>query len=102
MNPTPLPPHSRTSDAAWDLRFLTLARLVASWSKDPSTQCGAVLVRPDKTIAGIGYNGFPRAMVDDPAVLGERLTKYPRILHAEWNAVRSCRDGDLTGVACYS
>lgn len=102
MNATSQLPTSRTSDAVWDIRFLTLARLVASWSKDPSTQCGAVLVRQDKTIAGTGYNGFPRAMVDDPAVLGERATKYPRILHAEWNAVRSCRDGDLTGAVCYS
>jgi len=28
----------------WDSRFMDLARLVASWSKDPSTQVGAVIV----------------------------------------------------------
>lgn len=27
----------------WDARFLDLAALVASWSRDPSTQVGAVI-----------------------------------------------------------
>jgi hypothetical protein len=34
------------SDIKWDKRFLLLARHVAGWSKDPSTQCGAVIVQP--------------------------------------------------------
>ena len=29
----------------WDSRFMDLARLVASWSKDPSTQVDAKRVR---------------------------------------------------------
>jgi hypothetical protein len=32
------------SEHKWDLRFLELAELVASWSKDPSTKVGAVIV----------------------------------------------------------
>jgi hypothetical protein len=32
----------------WDRRFLGLAAEVAGWSKDPSTQVGAVIVRPDR------------------------------------------------------
>ena len=32
----------------WSHRFLDMAALVASWSKDPSTKCGAVIT--DKKI----------------------------------------------------
>ena len=50
-----------TNREKWDRRFLRLAREVASWSKDPSTKVGAVLVDPlDNTIVSLGYNGFPR------------------------------------------
>ena len=28
----------------WDMRFLGMANLVGSWSKDPSTQVGACIV----------------------------------------------------------
>ena len=28
----------------WDNRFLVLAKLIGSWSKDPSTKVGAVIV----------------------------------------------------------
>lgn len=35
----------------WDQRFLELAKVVSTWSKDPSTKTGAVIVRPDKTEA---------------------------------------------------
>jgi deoxycytidylate deaminase len=41
-------------------------KVAEGWSKDPSTKVGAVIVRPDLTVASIGYNGFPRGMSDDP------------------------------------
>ena len=47
----------------WDIRFLEMAKLVASWSKDPSTQVGAVAVR-NRTVIAQGYNGFPRGCDD--------------------------------------
>lgn len=71
----------------WDNRFLALADLVASWSKDPSTQVGAVIVRPNKTIVSVGYNGFPRAVRDDGALYNNRSTKLLRTVHAEVNAI---------------
>ena len=49
-----------------------MAQLVASWSRDPSTQCGAVIVRPDKTVAAVGFNGFPRGADDSPALYPDR------------------------------
>lgn len=71
----------------WDQRFLKLAQLVAGWSKDPSTKVGAVLVRPDKTILSVGFNGFPAGMEDKSEWLENRDEKYSRMIHAEVNAV---------------
>lgn len=76
-----------SSQEKWDRRFLELARLVASWSKDPSTKCGAVIIRPDRTIASLGYNGFPRGVEDLEEYLNDREEKYPRTVHAELNAI---------------
>ncbi len=85
----------------WDHRFLGLAAQVATWSKDPSTQMGAVIVRPDRTVASIGYNGFPRGMDDDPALYADRTTKYSRIIHCEMNAILSARE-PVTGYTLYT
>jgi dCMP deaminase len=76
----------------WDTRFLTLAATVAGWSKDPSSQVGAVIVRGDKTVASLGFNGFPRGMSDDPALYADRETKYARVVHAEMNAILSAHE----------
>jgi dCMP deaminase len=76
----------------WDRRMLKMAKLVASWSKDPSTQTGAVIARPDRTIASVGYNGFPRGCDDAPALYADRETKYSRIVHCEMNAILSARE----------
>ncbi len=71
----------------WDRRFLRLAEFWASeCSKDPSTKVGAVIVRPDQTIASMGFNGFARGVLDDER-LDNRELKYPRIVHAEVNAI---------------
>jgi dCMP deaminase len=73
----------------WDIRYVELARLVSTWSKDPSTQTGAVIVRPDNSVASIGYNGFPRGIEDSPERYEDRETKYSYIVHCEMNAVLS-------------
>ncbi|WP_109076224.1 MULTISPECIES: dCMP deaminase family protein [unclassified Azospirillum] len=71
----------------WDRRFLELALLVASWSKDPSTKVGCVLVAPDRRIVATGYNGFAMGVVDDQAALDDRDGRLKRTLHAELNAL---------------
>lgn len=73
----------------WDIRYLEMARLVSTWSKDPSTQTGAVVVRPDNSVASVGYNGFPRGIEDTPERYADRETKYSYIVHCEMNAVLS-------------
>ena len=72
----------------WIHRFLRLASHIASWSKDPSTQVGAVIVHPvTRVILGLGYNGFPRSVEDHPDRLNNRPVKYSMIVHAEVNAI---------------
>jgi dCMP deaminase len=70
----------------WQLRFMRLAKEISSWSKDPSSQIGAVIVNDDRRILATGYNGFPKPVADDMR-LDDRETKYPLIIHAEMNAL---------------
>lgn len=81
----------------WHKRFFDLADLVGSWSKDPSTKVGAVIVRPDRTIASVGYNGFPRGVED---VYTTRDAKLLRTVHAEANAILAAQE-PLRGYTLY-
>lgn len=85
--------------AKWDERFMTMARLVASWSKDPSTQAGAVITR-SKRVISLGFNGFPSGTDDSPELYAKRERKYRRVIHAEKNAMTFARC-DLTGCTIY-
>lgn len=85
----------------WDTRFLDLAFHVAQWSKDPSTKVGAVIVRPDKRIVSLGYNGFPRGVCDHEERYAERAVKYKFVSHAERNALDNVSE-DVTGCTLYS
>ena len=83
----------------WDERFLQLAQHIAQRSKDPSTKVGAVIVRPNRTIASVGYNGFPRGVNDDER-LNDRPYKYAMTVHAEANAILSANER-LDGCTLY-
>ncbi len=85
----------------WDQRFLDLAAHVATWSKDPSTQVGCVIVRPDKTVASLGYNGFPRGVQDNSFRLTDRTIKLAYTVHSEPNAIAAARE-PLHGYTCYT
>lgn len=74
-------------DSKWDHRFMRLAREISSWSKDPSSKIGAVIVNDDRRILATGYNGFPRGIEDTVERLNDREQKYPRIVHGEMNAL---------------
>lgn len=93
--------HFNDFDTKWHLRFIELARVVASWSKDPSTKCGAVITRPDQTVCSVGYNGFPKGMIDDKSIYEDREEKYRRVIHAELNAIFNSRDTNLNGYSIY-
>ena len=71
----------------WDGRYLALAEQVASWSKDPSTQVGAIAVNPLGNVVAQGYNGFPRGIADSDERYNDREKKYKYIVHAETNCI---------------
>jgi dCMP deaminase len=71
----------------WDRRFVQVAQLISTWSKDPSTQVGCVVVGQDREIRSTGFNGFPRGIADTAERLADRALKYPLICHAEENAI---------------
>jgi dCMP deaminase len=83
----------------WDARFLELARLVSTWSKDPSTQVGAVITR-GKFVVSLGFNGHPKGVGDTPDRLENREVKYRTIIHAEINAILTAKQ-DLEGCTIY-
>ena len=85
----------------WDLRYIEMAQLVAGWSKDPSTKCGAVIVRPDRTVASVGFNGFPIGCDDSKDLYEDRELKYARVVHAELNAILHARE-PLHGYSIYT
>jgi dCMP deaminase len=70
----------------WHIRFLRLAAEVSTWSIDPSTKVGCVLVK-NKRVISTGYNGFPKNISDSFDRLMDREQKYEITVHAEVNAV---------------
>ena len=71
----------------WRNRYLSLAKNVASWSKDPSRKVGAIAVGSKGQILSQGYNGFPRGILDSDDRLNDRPTKYKYVVHAEMNVI---------------
>ena len=74
-------------DDKWDYRFMSIAEEISTWSKDPSSKIGAVIVNDDRRILATGYNGFPKGIEDTDERLNDRGQKYPLIVHAEMNCL---------------
>ena len=79
---------------------LDLCSVIAQRSRDPRTTVGAVILRPDNTIAAAGYNGFPRGVDDNPEIYADRSRKLLRTVHAEINAILTSRE-PLHGYTLY-
>jgi dCMP deaminase len=71
----------------WADRFMAMAEHVATWSKDPSTQVGCVIVDKKNRVVSIGFNGFPRGIKDIAERYNDKETKYLFVAHAERNAL---------------
>jgi len=84
-----------------DIEFLGLAEYVSRWSKDPSTKVGAVIVRPNKSVCSLGFNGFPQLMEDRKEWYENRDEKYSRIVHGEINAKEFAVD-KINGYTLYT
>lgn len=84
----------------WNKRFLELAIFISSWSKDPSTKVGAVIVDENRRIVSTGYNGFPIGVHDTESRLAIKDIKYKMVLHAEENAIMFAKR-DLSKCSLY-
>jgi len=89
-----------TTQQQWDHRLLDMAQLVSTWSRDPSTKVGAVIVTPENVVVSVGYNGFAQAMPDLSKHYANREVKYSRIVHSETNAIVLARK-DVRGHTLY-
>lgn len=83
--------------ADWIQYGLRTAKHQSQFSKDPSTKVGACILRPDNTVASVGWNGFARGIKDSDERLYNRDMKLSLTIHAEENAILSMRDGDVSG-----
>lgn len=92
--------HCTEKQERWDKRFLELAKLVSSWSKDPSSKVGAVVVDDKNRIVSVGFNGFPMGVEDTEERLNKRELKYELIVHAEANAIL-CSPKSVSGCRIY-
>lgn len=92
---------------SWEEYFMSIAKLTAMRSKDPSTQVGACIVDKENRILSVGYNGAPNGFDDDEFPWdreGEPLeTKYLYVCHAEMNAISNFRGNkkDLKDATIY-
>ncbi len=84
----------KSEASKWERRFLELAQHVASWSRDPSTKVGCVIVDQRNRVLGMGYNGFPRGVADLDERYADRPIKYKMIVHSEPNAILNAVDAD--------
>ena len=71
---------------SWDDYYVALTYMIASRSKDPSTQVGAIIADQSNRPLGIGYNGAPQS-IPDKEINWKRPDKYIYVEHAEINAM---------------
>lgn len=74
-----------------------LARAASKRSKDPWRKVGAVVLRKDNSVAGVGYNGFPAGMWED---WEDRESRRKFVIHAEANALRYCKPDEGRMLCC--
>ncbi len=79
---------------------MQVAKLFASFSKDPSTGVGAVAVDSRKRLVASGFNGLSRRVEDSPERLHNRTTRYSLTVHAEINMLISA-ERSLRGCTVY-
>ena len=85
----------------WDRRFMRMAQLVSTFSKDPSTGVGCIIADQRQRIVSTGFNGLPRSVDDTPERLNNRELKLALTLHAEQKAVLFA-ERDIHGMTCYT
>ena len=58
----------------WDKYYMNMCDAIALKSKDNSTNIGAIIVGPRNEVRSIGYNDFPRGVID--SINDDRYCKF--------------------------
>jgi|TARA_R100000152_G_C6711877_1_gene139366 dCMP deaminase len=82
---------------SWEEYALALAKAASKRSEDPFVKVGAVVLRSDRSVAGVGYNGAPAGIEID---WSDRDERRKRVIHAEINALRYVRPNEADILAC--
>jgi dCMP deaminase len=85
----------------WDRRFLRMACEVSTWSKDPSTKVGAVIVDAERNPVSWAFNDFPHGIESTEERWNDRPTKYGLVLHAEVGAILKGDRARMRGATLY-
>lgn len=79
------------SRLSWERYAIRLADAASARSEDPWHRVGACVLRPDHTVAAVGYNGAPPGVEID---WSNRDARRAQVLHAEANALRYVTPGE--------
>lgn len=73
-------------------KYIKMARYAATLSPDPSTKCGAVILRQDYSFCSLGYNKFPEGVRSSADLWNNREEKMYRVVHAEESAILNAKE----------
>jgi len=76
---------------SWDEYGLELALTAAKRSEDPYLKVGACILRSDRSVVSLGYNGAPSSV---EIIWNDRDARRGSVIHAEINALRYCLPSD--------
>lgn len=83
---------------SWDKYGLEIAKAASYRSEDPYLKVGACVLRIDRSIISIGYNGAASGVDID---WGDRDSRRSYVIHAEINALRYCTPDQTRGGYMY-
>ena len=89
----------RPSRLTWNKYAMRLASTASERSEDPYHKVGCCLLRADHTVAAMGFNGAPPGVDLPDETWADRDKRRIWILHAEANALRYVRPGEVTHMA---
>lgn len=84
------------SRLSWEEYAVELALSARSRSEDPYHRVGCALMRHDRTVAALGYNGAPPGVDIDWT---DRDLRRRFVIHAEANALRYVHPGEVALLA---
>ena len=85
------------SRLSWEEYAIGLAGAASLRSEDPYVKVGAVVLRKDWSVAGVGYNGAPAGIEIN---WSNRDDRRRRVIHAEINALRYVQPQEGHILAC--